>query len=330
LSLIALGNLERKTGRFDAAAQRWARAEPILSQATRERSDDIRLWKDLGRLHSDLGRDDEAAADFEKILALTPRIPNDQANDRIHNSPRSIQIRALASSERAFAKLLERNPGDGSLWSGRGRYFVLRNQWARAAADFARAVETSPPDSEEWIEHAALRLIVGDAAGCREFLRAILRKEGGTKDEHIAYVLARACSLSQEPVVDPGELVHLADLGARFGNYPWLLQPAGIALYRAGRYREAIRSLEGTPEDECTVGEKKLVLGMAYQRLGEAVTARAFLNEGRAWIKQTQRDMVSGAFLKPPTDWVTTHVYLREAEALILYDPAFPANPFAR
>jgi tetratricopeptide (TPR) repeat protein len=325
-SLIGLGDLESKTGRPDAAARWWARAEPILSRAARNRPDDLGLWKDLSRLHLGLGRVDEAADDFEKILALIPR----SQNDRIHHHPRSHQIRMLAASEGAFAKLLERNPGDGSLWSGRGRYYSMRDLWDRAAADFARAVVTSPPDSEEWVEYAALKLLVGDAVGCRDFLREILRKEGGTREPFIGYVLARACNLSAELVVDPAELVRLAELGAKGGNFPWFLQPVGFALYRAGRYREAIRSLERTADDDGIRGEKSLVLAMAYQRLGEATKARALLEEGRKWVKQLQASRGSDPVITAPTDWVTTHAYLREAEALIVYDPAFPADPFAR
>ena len=30
------------------------------------------------------------------------------------------------------------------------------------------------------------------------------------------------------------------------------------------------------------------------------------------------------------TEWVIATILLREAEALIVYDPNFPANPFAR
>jgi serine/threonine protein kinase/Flp pilus assembly protein TadD len=324
-SLIGLGDLERKTGRPDVAARWWDRAEPILSQVARDRPDDFGLWKDLSRLHLDLGHDDEAATDFEKILTLTPHVPN----DRRHSSPRSQQIRALAASERAFAKLLERNPGDGSLWSGRGRYYLLRDRWDRAAADFARAIETAPPESQEWFEHAGLRLLVGDAVGCREFLREIYRREGGTRDPYIAHVLARAFNLSAEPAVDPAEVVRLAKLGASGGNYTWFLQPVGIALYRAGRYREAIQSLERTPDDPNNRGEKNLVLAMAYQRLGESKKARALFDEGWAWVNQAQVSRVDGAAPRMTTDWVTTQVYLRDAEALTL-DPAFPADPFAR
>ena len=326
-SLIGLGDLERQ--------DRPARCRRAL--VGQGRADPEPGGEGSARRHRASGK---TSAGFTSTWDATTRPPpTSRRSWPSHPTRRTIgfitprgvsQIRALAASEGAFAKLLERNPGDGSLWSGRGRYYLLRDRWDRAAADFARAVETSPPESEEWIEHAALRLLVGDAAGYREFLREILRKAGGTRDPFVGYVLARACNLSAEPVVDPAELVRLAELGARGGNYPWFLQPVGIALYRAGRYREAIRSLERTPEDRDTVGEKKLVLGMAYQRLGETKKARVLLDEGRTWVKEARGSGVSGAADQAPTDWVTTQVYLREAEALILYDPIFPADPFAR
>ena len=273
-TLIGLGDLDQKAGRPDDARRWWARAEPVLTRVAEKLPKDMALWRDLSRLHINLGRDDEAAADFEKILALTPHT----ANDRLHYSPRSNQIRTFAASGRVFAKLLERNPDDGSLWSGRGRYFLVRNQWDRAASDFARAVGSATPESEEWIEHAGLRLLVGDANGCREFLREILRREGGTHDTFVAYVLACACNLSPERIADPEEILRLAELGARGGNYPWFQQPLGIAQYRAGRFTEAIRTLErvGAMGDGNLEGVNTLVLAMAYHRLDSPTKSRAY------------------------------------------------------
>ena len=323
-TLVGLGDLDQKAGRLDDARRWWARAEPVLTRVAEKQPNDMAFWQDLSRLHINLGRDDEAAADFEKILALTPHT----ANDRLHFSPRSGQILALAASGRAFARLLERNPDDGSLWSGRGRYYLFRNQWDRAAADFARAVGSAPPESEEWIEHAGLRLLVGDADGCREFLREILRREGGTHDTFVAYVLACACNLSPEPIADPAEILRLAELGAQGGNLAWFQQPLGIAQYRAGRFTEAIRTLERVKDDGLE-GVNKLVLAMAYHRLGDPTKPRASLDEALKWIRQKEAGRVNGAVVVPSTNWVPTYVYLREAEALILHDPIFPDDPFA-
>src|SRR5947209_7914029 len=86
------------------------------------------------------------------------------ARSRIWRSPPRKMILGLLRWGPAYAKLLELKPNDGDLWIGRGRYEALRSQWDRAAADFARGIASAPPDSEEWFEHACLRLIVGDQA----------------------------------------------------------------------------------------------------------------------------------------------------------------------
>ncbi len=49
------------------------------------------------------------------------------------------------------------------------------------------------PSSEEWFEHACLRLIVGDNHGYRSFVREMRRSAGQTSDPFVAYVLARSC-----------------------------------------------------------------------------------------------------------------------------------------
>ena len=87
----------------------------------------------------------------------------------------------LARWDRAYARLLELRPDDGQLWCVRGRYYALRDQWDLAAADFARGITSAPPDSEEWFEHACLRLIVGDNEGYRASVREIAAPRGSDR-----------------------------------------------------------------------------------------------------------------------------------------------------
>jgi tetratricopeptide (TPR) repeat protein len=279
----------------------------------------------LGRLHAELGRAVEAAADFERTLALIPRT----AHDRRHGAHRNNLIREMAAYAEAFALLLERHPEDGSLWTGRGRYYLLRDQWDRAASDFAIAVVSAQPKSEEWDEYAALRLLVGDVAGYRAFVREIIRGEVDTRDPYVGFVLARACNLSPEPVADPDQVVRWAELGTTAGDFLWYKNTLGVALFRAGRYREAIRTLERVVPGVFHSAERKLAMAMAYHRLGEAAKARALLDEVRAMFEKAKKRRVRGAVMVPSTDWAPAHVYLHEAEARILYDPIFPADPFA-
>ena len=243
---------------------------------------------------------------------------------------------ALARWHEAYARLLELQSDNGQLWSVRGRYHALRGRWALAAADFARGITSAPPDSEECFEHACLRLIVGDNEGYRAFVQEMRRREGQASDPFVAYVLARSCILTTKPLVEPDQVIRWAEAALQDGRRPWYLHVVGTARYRAGHLDQAIKWLEesntawsnfNTNDDDKL--QNRLVLAMVHERLGHAAQARNLLTEvQRAWqrILATKTD---GAVSVQTPDWLPLQLLLHEAEALVLYDPVFPADPFA-
>jgi hypothetical protein len=48
----------------------------------------------------------------------------------------------------------------------------------------------------------------------------------------------------------------------------------------------------------------------------------------RLW-ERIEAAKTDGAVSMPTVDWLPVQVLRREAEAVILYDPVFPADPFA-
>ena len=227
-------------------------------------------------------------------------------------------------------------PDDGQLWSVRGRYHALRDRWELAAADFARGIVSAPPDSEEWFEHACLQLIVGDRAGYRSFVREMARREGLTSEPFIAYVLARSCILCDEPIVEREQVIRWAEATLRSGRPPWYLHVVGAAHYRAGHFDQAIKWLE---ESNATFAQfntgdnyklqNSLVMAMAHERSGRPAQARALLADVRRLWNRIEATRTDDAVALPTVDWLPLQVLRREAEAVILYDPAFPDDPFA-
>jgi tetratricopeptide (TPR) repeat protein len=329
---VSLGGLAQKAGRTDGARQWWHKALPILERAARERPDDARPWVDLGNLYADLGRDDAAAAAFENALARFPRI----ARDRLARMARSVMIREMVGrSEPAFAKLLQRHPEDGSLWTNRGRYYALRSRWDEAARDFARGVASAPPNSLEWFQHACLRCLIGDRDGYRQFVLGLVQRYGDTTDAYTAFHLARTCALSPDPIVDPGRILRWAEFALGADKNSWVKQAVGLALYRAGRYGEAaalfeqwVRDYGGVDFQAEALGVSILVLAMAQQRLGDTAKARAGLEDALRHLQKMGPERAGGPPRVDVNDWLADQVFLREAEALIL-DPIFPADPFA-
>src|SRR5262249_11079900 len=110
---------------------------------------------------------------------------------------------------------------------------------------------------------------------------------------------------------------------------PWRYRNLGLALYRAGRFEEAIQRLvEGQEE---AMGWP--VLAMAHHRLGQKEKAREWLEKYERGFQNTTAVALAQTSLKVPvrhwTDWAVGQVLRREAKELIEGTP-LPENPAFR
>ena len=105
---------------------------------------------------------------------------------------------------------------------------------------------------------------------------------------------------------------------------PIVMNTLGAALYRAGRFEESIHWLE---EGIRTRGGESLpqdwaFLALAHHRLGRRAEALRWLDRLRTY----RANETPNAF------WNELEIRLLrgEAESVLLYDPVFPSDPFAR
>jgi hypothetical protein len=140
-------------------------------------------------------------------------------------------------------------------------------------------------------------------------------------------------AVSEEP--DLSETVRLAELavnGVPEDRKWWFLSTVSAALYRAGRFAEAVRRLEdGIQKRKGRSSEADWVfLAMAHHRLGHHDEARRWLDRGGERSERV-RFPVRGSGFASHEFWVKLEIRLlrAEAEALVLWDPIFPADPFA-
>jgi hypothetical protein len=158
-------------------------------------------------------------------------------------------------------------------------------------------------------------------------MAALLDRFGGTINPRTANQVARACASGLEAATDPGVPVRLAEAAVQGANESLkvdALSTLGAALYRAGRCDEALRRLE---EGNRLRGEEGLptawpFLAMAHHRLGHHDEARRWLDRLRA--RQSSTDAAQF------WDELEIRLLRSEAEAMILDDPVFPDDPFAR
>src|SRR5262249_61074278 len=115
----------------------------------------------------------------------------------------------------------------------------------------------------------------------------------GSRDKvHMLSLTAYACVAAPEGVVEPTLLVTIAHKGvaAFVGNE----RVHGAALYRAGKWADALRRFEDSEKKFDQRAWDWLFLAMIHQRLGHAKEARAYLDRAKRWIDEGHPRAPSG------------------------------------
>jgi hypothetical protein len=184
-----------------------------------------------------------------------------------------------------------------------------------------RAAVAFSPDDPKWRHNLILTLLArGEYDAARRARADLLDRLGGTSEPAAASEIAWTAALVPG-AVDRIELC--IRLGERGVGGPTGVQQRtlGALLYRAGKFEAALDRLQlnwpGT----------SLFLSLAHQRLGHRDAARHSLQI------PDPLELLPGRTLELPAHLLWDELEIRllrsEAEALILYDPVFPAYPFA-
>jgi tetratricopeptide (TPR) repeat protein len=235
-------------------------------------------------------------------------------------------------AEASYAEAVHAHPLRTAVWSARGRFYVLRAQPERAIANFVEATQLRPDDFELRKHHCLVLLAAGDRIALKNTLADLLDRFNDRANHDEAIRVCWICSLAPDAVtnvVEPLRRARRAMQGIAVEvTKPFALRTLGAGLYRAGQIEEAIRRFEegiqlrdgmGLPEDWA-------FLAMAHHRMGHHDEARRWLDRLR---EHRTRD--PDTFWSPSQGWAELEIRLlrSEAEAVILYDPVFPNDPFA-
>ena len=208
----------------------------------------------------------------------------------------------------------------------RGQFYLMRSEPEKAVAAFGEAVLLNPNNSLLRTRQILTLVAAGDFDQQRRACFNLLDRFRNTVAFE-ANNLARSCSLAPGSVASHEDLVRLAEIAEQgFAGEEWkqdVLNTLGAVLYRAGRFEDAIRRLEegirfrkgeSLPRDWA-------FLSMAHGRLGHHDEARRWLDRFRS--HQPNAD--------PNNFWNELEIRLlrNEADAVVVYDPIFPADPFA-
>jgi len=299
--------------------KQWAEAEAAFAEVLHARPLHAAAWAERGRLFVTLSDPAKGADDFVQALALG------------HQDPKLLAeiVADEALFDRVLTLALKRSAEvSGLLLLRRAVQLAEQRQWDRASADFQKAAGLVPLDRWSSYEQVVTFLTAGDRDALRRAVAELLNRFQTTAEPVTANSVAWTCALASDAVEDHEAPVHLAEValnGWTDVDRHQVLNTLAATLFRAGRFEDAIRRLEekfrirlngrlGEPQDWA-------FLAMAHFRLGHRDEAHRWLDRLRN--RQTTTD--------PNQFWDELEIRLlrSEAEAVILYDPVFPADPFA-
>jgi tetratricopeptide (TPR) repeat protein len=303
----------------DARPRGQQEPQPFIPTTPLEEERQVNHYLNLGNRLTRRARLREAEDAYRAALKLRPDDPvaHEKVGASLWEQGRSRE------AEPELSEAIRLRPEHGWFWVLRGWAYADMGQWEKASADWVKATECSEPDEEAWYSLALLHLRDGDFEAYREACSEMLRRYGQRA--------TWTCTLSPNSGVDPPRLVRLAEkILTELPRNHWHLTQLGAALYRAGRFEEAVKVLNEATEINVDPYRTNMLhtwfyLAMAHHRLGHADQARHWLEKGDRGLEEVlesrgetaEKWEKDGVF--PPT-WhrrLTFELQRREAEQVI-------------
>jgi hypothetical protein len=312
-------------------------------------SDDWSLFARRARIYRLLADPAKSSADDLRAIALaTPERLRAWHAQELQDRATAAEAKSDWPESLACLDRLVGMIGDNAgLHLRRGETHARLGHWSAAAADLDSAFRTLPSFALDFGRHFQRRLAAdnaspdrfgperlilyhlrgGDRNGYRAACASLLKWTPADADPGLQILLVHLLTLGPDGITNPAEVVRLAEraIGALSSGEAMLAQRyLGSALYRAGRYAEAFCRLQARCYGEGRGGGPWdwAFLAMTQSRMGHAAEARVALDRLRAFRPGAGSDHFHEALeLEQLRD---------EAEAVVLLDPLFPIEPFAK
>ena len=234
------------------------------------------------------------------------------------------------AAEAAFDEAARARPFNLSIVGEWGDLYVRRGLWKEAAAYYARAVNQYPDVALLHYQLAIARLIAGDLPGYGSACTDMFERFNADDDPLAANRLAYAGVYASNALTNMPAFIRVCErsVPALAGGE----RVVGAALYRAGRYDQALERFQQSHKVIQPRAWDWLFLAMIHSRLGHPSEAGEFLRRANQWIAEA--DKAPSTTEKTGPSWMnlierpTILILRREAEAVLRFDPVFPADPF--
>jgi tetratricopeptide (TPR) repeat protein/serine/threonine protein kinase len=231
----------------------------------------------------------------------------------------------LALAAEKYVGAIKAHPDSWLLRAQRGYVHAELGQWPSAAGDLEKAVELGAGPGT-WYQLALVRLGAGDSESYRQTCAWIIERFAKADTGAETELAAWGCVLARVAAPLQAELVEWAErLSGAQPNNATRLNTLGAALYRAGRFEEALGRLDeahaaytATDKQRTTTAYNDYFRAMSHHGLGHVQEARASLEE--ALVADDQVQPVAADTPRPVSAWnrrLTLDLLRREAKVLV-------------
>jgi tetratricopeptide (TPR) repeat protein len=199
-----------------------------------------------------------------------------------------------------------------------------------AAAEFVLATELGPKNDICWYYRALSQLRLGRVDAYHRVSREMSRRFATTNIVGQAARAAWIGLLQPEGRADVEQAARLAERSLEIApGHAYALFAGGLADYRRDRHESAVDRLRRCREAMRTVPPQYHAVVSAWALLVEAMaSARLGWDDARETLRQAERLIEPKAAVSGWQNLAIYEILHGEAEALIVFDPIFPAAPF--
>jgi tetratricopeptide (TPR) repeat protein len=214
------------------------------------------------------------------------------ANQLLRSAQGRIQRQKFSEALADFDRAVELRPDNSDVWRARGNFYCNLGLWNEAAHDIAREFALLPPanDPNFWYNHALLRLLVNDRKGYEAVCAGMFEHFRGTNELPVAAALARTWGLGEHRA--PDELGSILDKVSQSTD-SWYQYMRGLALCRAGQHDEARLILDAA--NKISGGSLAILTGLALaineHHAGKKKEAAQRLENAEEWMGRFHETM---------------------------------------
>jgi tetratricopeptide (TPR) repeat protein len=200
-----------------------------------------------------------------------------------------VRLGQLTAALADYARAIELNPGDSQTWYNRGVVHLKLQQWQEAVRANDKAIALNPRSAAAWGDRGIAHAAVGQCdKASADFSKALqLDPKNAGANNAFAWLLANHPDPKKR---DPQRAVQLArqavERSPANGDY-W--STLGAAYYRAGAWKEAVTALEKSIQLRKGANSFQwFFLAMAHHQLGHTEDARKYFDQAVQWMQKHQ------------------------------------------